>query len=191
MNISNSPILGERTLLRRQPGGDFVPDLPEPTSPEEAKLFKETKQRAEQADKFLDHHSDLFVKFREKDNTEEDLNSAPGLVATSERLLESPLDRAITSTVLKFDPLTKDVKSYQNQANGLVSRKAGNSWTEMLEQTASTSFTSSPFSMSAEQLWVVADDSSRSARYQESLRAVGEGLYEYLTFDSDALAPKD
>jgi hypothetical protein len=168
-----------------------VPDLPDPTSPEEAKLFKEASKKAEKADKFVGQYMDLFVKIRGKDNTEEDLNSAPGLVATSEPLLESPLDRATTSTVLRFDPLTKDVTSYQNQADGLVSRKAGNRWTEMLEQTASVSFNSSPFSMFTEQLWVVADDSSRSAHSQESLRAVGEELYEYLTLESNALAPKD
>lgn len=184
MNISGTPIQAQRTLLRREPGGKFKPNLPEPTTPEEAKLFQETRQRAEQADKFLSRYNEHFVKIRGKDNTEEDLNSAPGVVATSDRFL-----RVTSSTVLKFDPSTQQVSSFENRENGFLYEKAGNPWREDLQQTASTTYISSPLSLSTDNLWVVVDDTSRSSRYQESLRAVGGDIFEYMTLESDALEP--
>lgn len=191
MTITNTPIAGQRTLLRRQSNGDFVPNLPQPTTPEEARLYQETLERAEQAEKFLENFQDEFSEVRQQDNTKDDLNTTPGVVATSKRVFRSSVEDVTTSTVLTFDPVSKAVVSYQNRSDGRVHHLAGKAYNETLEQTASAVFTASPFLLSTDHRLVVVDEPTRTSHYQESIRALGDGLYEYITAASDALTPKD
>lgn len=191
MSIATSPIAGQKVLLRRESSGQFRPNLPEPTTPQEAKLYKETFELAGKAENFLGNHLAKFAELRKQDNREQDLNSAPGIVATSERVFESSLDRLTKSSVLRFNPESQEILSFQDQANGQVSRPAGRNYTEMLDQTASVTYTASPMLLSHDHRVAVAEDPRRSAHYQESLREIGDGIFEYFLATEEQLRPRD
>lgn len=176
MNISVS--------LRRGPDGNLRPNMPNPTTPAQAKAFNEAMKTAKEADALLDQFTELADDLKKLDNGEQDFNTDLGVVATSGHFKSSDSrDSLEQSQVLSFDPGSGDVSSVSRSIEGTVFRStkretstSGRNYT--FQQT--DSYAKGPLlSLQAETTMSIPDDSSRFLKSTASLNETSEGVFTY------------
>lgn len=166
----------------RQVGRRFRPNLPEPTTPEEARRYGKAMEVAEKATQFFTKVEKDVEKLRNTDNLRADLNSKPGIVATSQDLEgENPLDELVDSKVLKYKRGPNILERYDRLVEGTVYRglRPGDAVAEPLSRRATTSYTESPLLMEEIQRSSLPEDSSRAYEFSRSLKAVDGNLVEF------------
>ncbi len=176
--------------LRRTPSGQFRPNMPEPTSPGEAKDYREAMAHAEAANDFLQAIQKVTTELQKADNTDHDFNSAEGVVVTSApfRTSESR-DKLVDSQALSFEPKSEKVTSYQRQIEGSIFRsvKPGAAG-QNLKTVETTNYATGPLFLEAKQVSTIPEDQSRKYEHVRTLKTVGDGLIQFTQTETNTLS---
>lgn len=174
MNIS--------VTLRRNSSGRLVPNRPQPETVTEARAYKEDMKSAARAEKFLGRVEGQIQASRALDNEEADLNSASGVVATVEPYpSRNKDDKMVEGRVLRFDPTSEQVESFDREVEGTSVRllNDGSSESHTFRNRFETRYAAQPLEVHYRQETYLQGDDATHYLMEQSLQATPDGLLLY------------
>jgi hypothetical protein len=158
--------------------------LTNPTTPAEAKAFNEAMKTAKEADSLLDYYTEETDKVKKLDNAEQDLNTEPGIVATSGPFKSSETrDSLVQSQVLNFDPNSGEIANFSASVEGKVyrstKRESSLSGRNYAFQQTDTYSRGPLVSLESETSMSIPDEPSRFLKATTRLWESSEGVFTY------------
>lgn len=176
--------------LRRGPDGNLRPNMPNPTTPAEAKAFNDAMKTAKTADAILDQFTKQADEFKKLDNGEQDLNTDQGVVATSGRFdSQEARDALELSRVLTFNPSSGEVASLSGTYEGTVYRSTRREASHVgrdYSYRETENYSRGPLlAIECESLMSIPDDSSRFSKGTTRLQETSEGIFTYEVIEEE------
>ncbi len=116
-NAHEQDLIEDLEVFSKDENGQLGPNLPEPTSAEEAKAYKDASQRAEIWENYLGDNLKIAGRLKRLDNTRVDLNSEQGIVVIHRSSGEGRRTQE-DSRMLKFDTVTGQILEYEANVEG-------------------------------------------------------------------------
>lgn len=176
--------------LRRAPDGRFRPNMPEPTSAEEAKRYREAMTHADTANDFFQAVQKEMTELQKADNTSDDFNSTEGVVVTSSPFKGADSrDKLVQSSALNFTPSSGAVTSYDRQIEGTTFRAIkGGAAGQNLKASETTTYSSGPLFLELKHLTTLPEISSRRYEATRTLEETGDGLIQFTQTETNTLS---